>query len=574
MEPRKFSINATSRLFTSVFVAVILLLPHRADSAGATIDNDVFWKDQSGGGIYSQGGGILKVGSTYYWYGVKYEGAVAYAAAPTGKNSNTTFAGVTCYSSKDLVSWKDEGLALTPDQAGPGWFGRVGVVYNATTEKYVLIGQGSSPDSVGGEYYATSSTPDGAFKFNRIQTDMTFFVNGGTGDQTVFQDDDGKAYVICSSVNGRSNLYVAPLRASDYLAIESTPTRIYKGAGREGNAMFKHDGTYYFCSSDLHGWNASHTYCMSSKSILGIYGPEFVMDGTDADFSHVSQTGFFLTVNGTKQSTVIFAGDRWSDFAGNGLGYNQWCPISFNGTTPHFNSMSQWTLDAATGEWAVGKANNYVLKPGFEADRVTQTTLAGWTVSPVDTLDINSTSHRTGRFGLYLTGAKTATQAITGIPNGTYDLSAWVRSSGGQTSCQLFAKGYGGADLSALLNTAISSWTMKTIKGIKVTNGTVKVGVQTAGTAGNWVNVDDFLLVGAETSVGADGPVHPVASGHPAGFKLHSGVPFVLPDGGADRRLQVFGLDGRLLLDFRAKDRVTLRGRGLSDGIYLVRVLD
>ena len=43
---------------------------------GALIDNDRFWKDTTGTPLYSQGGGVLQVGSTYYtWYGVKYGGA-------------------------------------------------------------------------------------------------------------------------------------------------------------------------------------------------------------------------------------------------------------------------------------------------------------------------------------------------------------------------------------------------------------------------------------------------------------------------------------------------------------------
>ena len=49
---------------------------------GSTIINDRFWKDSSGTPIYSQGGGVLQVGDTYYWYGVKYAGTVAYAANP------------------------------------------------------------------------------------------------------------------------------------------------------------------------------------------------------------------------------------------------------------------------------------------------------------------------------------------------------------------------------------------------------------------------------------------------------------------------------------------------------------
>ncbi len=67
-------------------------------SAAKYIRNDTFWKDTSSTPIYSQGGGVLQVGATFYWYGVKYNGAVTYAANPTGKTSDTSFAGVTIYS--------------------------------------------------------------------------------------------------------------------------------------------------------------------------------------------------------------------------------------------------------------------------------------------------------------------------------------------------------------------------------------------------------------------------------------------------------------------------------------------
>ena len=463
-----------------------------------TIVNDIFWKDTGGNNIYSQGGGTIKVGDTYYWYGVKYKGAATYAANPTGKNDDVTFAGVTCYSSKDLVHWKDEGLALSTKEVGYGWFGRLGVVYNSKTKKYVLAAQGASPSGTYGEYFATSSTPDGDFKFASVQTELSMFVNGGTGDQTLFQDDDGKAYVIASNVKGRSNLYVAPLRESDFLKIESA-TRIARGKSREGNAMFKYKGIYYFCSSDLHGWNSSHTYCMTSKNVLGPYENEFILDGTDEDFSHVTQTGFFIQVNGTKDSFVIFAGDRWSDFAGNGLGYNQWLPISFENGKPKFNSLTEWNIDAAAGTWSVGKGNNYALNPTFEADRVKQTTLAGWKINPTDATEMNSTSaRRTGRWGLAVSGNKTVSQTLT-IPSGTYNLSAWVKSSGGQAKSTLYAKGFGGSDMSASLNSAMSGWTQKKIDGIKVTNGKIEFGISQTGTTSQWVNADDFSLVRTDT---------------------------------------------------------------------------
>ncbi len=482
-----------SVLIVSAFVATCATEP-----MAQTIVNDRFWKDTDGNFIYSQGGGVLQVGDTYYWYGVKYNGAVTYAANPTGKNSDTGFAGVTCYSSKDLVNWKYEGLALDPKQAGGGWFGRIGVVYNAKTKKYVLAGQGASPSWEFGEYFATSDTPTGPFKFARVQpeSEMTFFVNNNTGDQTLFQDDDGKAYVIASNVKGRTNLYVAPLRESDFLAIDGSKTvNIHKSrvGGREGNAMFKHDGVYYFCSSDLHGWNTSQTYCMSATNILGPYSEEFVLEGTQHDFSHVTQTGFFVMVNGTKGSFVVNAGDRWSDFAGNGLGYNQWLPISFESGKPVFHSLSEWNINVKEGTWSVGANNNYCLNPTFEADRVSQTTLTGWKLDKPDANNINSTSKkRTGRFGLYLTDTKTVTQMLT-VPNGKYTLSAYVQSSGGQTA-SVFAKDFGGTEKSTAVSAA-SSWTKKVVEDINVTNGKITIGFSTKGSSSQWLAVDDIELI-------------------------------------------------------------------------------
>ena len=67
---------------------------------------------------------------------------------------------------------------------------------------------------------------------------------------------------------------------------------------------------------------------------------------------------------------IIYCGDRWGDFAGNGIGYNQWVPLSFDKEgKPYFNNLHQWKLDAEKGTWEVGEGNNYISNPEFEADR-------------------------------------------------------------------------------------------------------------------------------------------------------------------------------------------------------------
>jgi Glycosyl hydrolases family 43 len=456
--------------------------------AQAIIHNDVFWKDTAGNPIYSQGGGVLKVGATYYWYGVRYGGAATYAANPSSQNSDTSFVAIPVYSSTDLASWKLEGNALTYASVSAKlamtsstWIGRVGAAYNATTKKVVLVGQyQGSPDTQ--QFFATSDTPAGPFSVDHAQPTITNVANNNCGDEAVFNDDDGQAYIVCSNLSGRSNIYVIPLRPADFLEAQPA-TRIYNGSGREGNAMFKVGNRYFACSSDLHGWNASHTYCISATNIMGPYGAEVVMENTDLDFSHVSQTGLFITVKGTTQDLVIFGGDRWSDFAGNGVGYNQWVPLTFDGATPVMQSLSAWSIDAAAGTWAIAPGNNFVLNPSFEADRVATNPPAGWTT----TAGADVTSTHTGNFAWQLSNASAVGQKIAGLPAGTYTLSVWVK---GTATGTLYAKGCGAADQSVALSGG-TSWTQVSLPGIAATGGACEVGATaTSGTA----TLDDFSL--------------------------------------------------------------------------------
>lgn len=479
-------------MITLILLATFSVAYH-SDTVGQVIQNDVFWHDTDGNPIYSQGGGVLKVGNTYYWYGARYRGAITYYNDPySGKNGDTYFQAITCYSSTDLVNWKNEGDAMTTADGLGGWVGRIGCAYNTNTRKYVLIAQ-----QYPGLVFGTSSTPTGHFTNAGTQSVIQNVVNDMTGDQSVFTDDDGQAYLAFCNVEGRSHQYISRLRPSDYLYVEPAVEIHRASAGREGNVLFKHNGTYYFISSDLHGWNTSQTYCITASNIWGPYSSEFVIQNTEKDYSHVTQSGLAVTVNGSSGSFVIFGGDRWADFAGNGVGYNQWCPISFNGTTPIFHSLSQWNINASAGTWSVGSGNNYVLNPNIEADRISVSNITGWTSSGSGNGN-TSGSHYPGRWAMsqYNSSAYQASmyQNIS-LPNGTYTLSAWVKSSGGQNTANIFAKNFGGSEMNYSIRNSISSWTKVTIPNINVTNGSIQVGVYSNANGGNWVNVDDFSLV-------------------------------------------------------------------------------
>ncbi|MDA1364245.1 family 43 glycosylhydrolase [Glycomyces algeriensis] len=466
-------------------------------STFATITNNTFWKDTAGNPIYSQGGGVFKFGDTYYWYGVHYRGAESYLANPTKKyDDQVSFVSIPVYSSQDLVNWKFENdIATTSTSLGrlggtmgdAGWIGRLGVAYNENTGKYVLPVQMWHPAHEGGVLFLQGNSPTGAFTFGNFQPQIVNSPTQATGDQTVFTDEDGQDYLIFSNSEGRARAFVSKLRSSDSLYAEPAVEIGRDSSGREGNAMFKLDGKYYMCASDLHGWNTSVNYCLDSTQdrIQGDYTDYYTMPGTQMDYSHVTQTGFFITVEGTVQDTVIYAGDRWADFAWNGIGYNQWVPITKEGTGIRFHSMSQWQFNATTGEFRVAPGNNYILNPDIQADRIIVSNVVGWTRTGSGGVTNVNGGANGSRFALQVSNGSGVRQQMQ-VPAGTYTLGLHTKGSGRVTVT--------GADGTVhTLNVSSSSgWTKRELTGIVLPAGTATVTV--TGGSGNLI-ADQFSLV-------------------------------------------------------------------------------
>ena len=519
-----------------LLITILLsLVAVSSTKAGNTINNDTFWKTTSGSYIYSQGGGIFRFPDAqgvehYYWYGAKYQEAVDYCPkALAGSKSNVTnFLAVTCYVSDDLVNWTFVRNVLTPEAAGWAyWVGRMGVAYIPEAKKYALLTQFNDHVLV-----ATCSTPTGNYaRHNEI--DMTNMIGTpNTGDMTVFTDPDtGKSYLCYSYGKGRAKIYLSEIGvlSNGKIGLKDCH-QIFKGAGREGDCMFKYKNKYYVCASDLYGWNASNVYYLEASSIYGPYTPTNnmqIMPGSADDYGHVTQTGFFYTVRGSKQETVIYCGDRWAGFAGNGKGYNQWCPISFVDGKPYFNSLSQWHLDAETGEWWVGDDNNYVRNHFFNADRVkipssnkpSQADLKGWkttvikgnkvviggTDSPVLNAS-NSSADRevvTGNYCLNIQDkvdfTRKVSQTVKSTPvvelkDGRYTLRCYVKSGSQFDELYMYAKV--GNDTTRIdMPYSDSKWHEVIIENLQVSGGQVEVGFYADGKANAWCHIDEVSLV-------------------------------------------------------------------------------
>jgi hypothetical protein len=500
------------------------------------IKNDVFWGTKDGQPINSQGGGIFKFPDPatglvkYYWYGVHYKEADAYRKDPSVTQPNAEFESVTCYSSTDLVNWTFEADVLTKEEViKPGtrsWVGRLGVAYIKELKQYAMFVQHDKEVLI-----AVSNSPTGQFTWHQKINMKEMIGTSNTGDQTVFTDEDnGKSYLIYSYGSGRNKIYVSEIGVKDGKVTLLDCTEVFRGESREGNCMFKYKSRYYMVASNIYGWDASYAYYLSAPDIRGPYEPVnnmLVMDGCAEDYAHITQTGFFFSIKGSKQETIVYCGDRWADFAGNGLGYNHWFPVSFDGEKPFFNSLGSWNVDAATGEWEVAMGNDYVKNGSFEADRKripsvvkpVQLQLTGWmttvlqgneisldsNLSP-DLNDVNSKADRaivTGEHCLHITDKVNFKRKVFQIIKSTpyvkledayYTLTARIKNSGGFSRLELFAES-NGRKFSHGIKKENQGWTEIRIDKISVRGGKIDIGFIAEGVANAYCNVDDVSLV-------------------------------------------------------------------------------
>ncbi|MGS2722615.1 glycoside hydrolase family 43 protein [Porticoccus sp. GXU_MW_L64] len=376
--------------YLSSFLGILLLAILSACAVNDQHINTTFkpgevWLDTDGEPINAHGGGILYQDGTYYWYG-EYKTGVTQKVGTDSWRVN--FVGISCYSSKDLLNWKNHGLVLTasddpdsdfhPSQAVE----RPKVLFNKKTGKYVmwmhvdgpqdgmLYGKAASAvavaDSPTGpfEYHYTvrpnagvwpenfdPNAPnliEGTDKLARKQRQAIGFIKahfeGGqyARDMTLFQDDDGTAYHVYSSEQNRT-LHISQL-SDDYLQHSGKYQRFFPGRHMEAPAIFKRNGKYYLMASGTSGWNPNPARSAVADSIWGPWkelGNPAVGEGADVTFR--SQSTFVLPVAG-KKDAFIYMGDRWVKQDLQDSRYI-WLPVEFTDEGYQIKWKDKWGLD-------------------------------------------------------------------------------------------------------------------------------------------------------------------------------------------------------------------------------------
>ena len=349
MGMRRFSTVRATVLWSSIVVG-LLGWNHavRGQSPGSgpqRIVPGAIWPDDRGQHVQAHGGGIIKLGDTYYWFGEQ-----------RARGLDRKLRYVSCYSSKDLAHWSFRNNVIktaNPDPAvlGTHWIlERPKVFYNAKTKKFVMYMHLDGNGTTGGEYsvarvgVATCDTIDGDYKFLKDFRPL----GHESRDIGQFIDDDGTAYLIFED---RPNGFHIARLSEDYLDVEKDVCLI--PMHMEGGALVHYQGLYYAIGSSLTGWDANPNLYATATSLSGPWS-EFKDIAPPATKTYGSQSTMLVKVVGTKTTTVLFMGDIWKPKSQWDSRY-LWMPLRIGGGKLWLPEPKPFTLDIRTGEAVVPK---------------------------------------------------------------------------------------------------------------------------------------------------------------------------------------------------------------------------
>ncbi|MDR6977836.1 hypothetical protein J2X68_004560 [Streptomyces sp. 3330] len=307
-----------------------------AQAAPVTIVNGTQFTDTSGSPVHAHGGGFLKVGSYYYWFG-------------ENRNADNTFRYVDAYRSTDLRNWEFRNHVLTRSSASElaaANIERPKVMYNASTGKFVMWmhKENGTDYSEARAAVAVSDTVDGNYtwqgSFRPLDQHMS-------RDITVFVDSDGAGYMV-SAARENYDLQIYRLTA-DYAGIASLVADPWHGGHREAPALFKRGGVYFMLTSGATGWSPNQQQYATATSLAG---PWSAMTNVGDSTAYGSQTAYVLPVQGTSGTSYLYLGDRWGNSFGGTVNDSRyvWLPLTFPSTTSLSMSWSpEVTVDTAAG---------------------------------------------------------------------------------------------------------------------------------------------------------------------------------------------------------------------------------
>jgi hypothetical protein len=309
----------------------------------------ISFSDTDGKPVDAHGGGILKECDTFYLHGEYF----------LSSTTNNDFNGFSMYSSKDLATWKNEGIIL-PQQAsgqlGPKRKGeRPHIIKCPATGEFVLYAHSADETYQADKevVYATSSAVNKPYTFQGS-------LLGSTGAIAAHSDmsaltDGSNAYVVTESgwVYTLATDCHSWVSAKQYTAVNGTT------GGSEAPTVFKAGNTYYWIGSDKTGWRANDNFYSTAPAVTGPWTYQGYVAPQGAK-TWMSQTTWVEPVVGSQGTVYVFWGDHWygdQDTTAPGL-HNNLTTFVFQPLVLGASAISMptyrvgWKLDVGAGTWS------------------------------------------------------------------------------------------------------------------------------------------------------------------------------------------------------------------------------
>jgi hypothetical protein len=271
------------------------------------------------------------------------------------------------YSSRDLATWKNEGIIL-PTQAsgelGPNRKGeRPHIIKCPSTGEFVLYAHAASEDYQTDKevVYATSATVNGKYAYQGA-------LKSGTGalavhsDMSAYADETG-AYVLTES----GHVYTLSADCHSWVSDKTYGAVNGDSGGSESPTVFKAGSTYYWIGSHKTGWRANNNFYSTAPAITGpwtyqgfiapVKDPE---DSISDERTWLSQSTWVTPVVGCSGTVYVYWGDHWDGTQDtsapgrhNSLATYVFQPFVFDGikiSLPTYHAT--WKLDVGAGSWS------------------------------------------------------------------------------------------------------------------------------------------------------------------------------------------------------------------------------
>ncbi|WSQ12618.1 RICIN domain-containing protein [Streptomyces sp. NBC_01231] len=347
-----------------------------AQAAPQTVTNGTQFTDTSGNPVHAHGGGVIKVGNYYYWFG-------------ENRNADNTFRYVDAYRSTDLKNWEFRNHVLTQSSSSElatANIERPKVMYNASTGKFVMWmhKENGADYSEARAAVAVSSTVDGTYTW---QGSFRPLGQHMSRDITVFVDTDGTGYM-ASAANENYDLQIYRLTA-DYTGIASLVANPWPGGHREAPALFKRGNVYFMLTSGATGWSPNQQQYATATSLSG---PWSAMTNVGDSTAYGSQTAYVLPVQGSSGTSYLYMGDRWGNSFGGIVNDSRyvWLPLTFPSATSMSMSWSpEVTIDTAAGTVGGTSATYNTLIARHSAKCADVTSQSLWSGAQIKQYDCN-----------------------------------------------------------------------------------------------------------------------------------------------------------------------------------------